>query len=84
MSSRDRAPIRNDESSQSGSFRSRRERTDQIMFFTISQVAENLCVAKRTVHRWIQAGDLVGHRVGGVVRIAEMDLRAFLALHREA
>jgi hypothetical protein len=23
------------------------------------------------------------HRVGGIVRIAEADLRAFLALHRE-
>lgn len=36
----------------------------------------------RTVRRWIEAGDLVVHRVGGVVRIAEGDLRAFLALHR--
>jgi hypothetical protein len=29
------------------------------------------------------AGDLVVHRVGGVVRVSEGDLRAFLALHRE-
>jgi hypothetical protein len=35
------------------------------------------------VRRWIDAGDLVVHRVGAIVRIAEPDLRAFLALHRE-
>ncbi len=32
---------------------------------------------------WIANGDLVVHRVGGVVRVAEGDLRAFLALYRE-
>jgi len=52
-------------------------------FFTIAEVAERLHVATRTVRRWIKAGDLVVHRVGGVVRIAEDDLRAFLAVHRE-
>ena len=52
-------------------------------FFTIAEVAEGLHVAPRTVRRWIKAGDLVVHRVGGVVRIAEGDLRVFLALHRE-
>jgi len=52
--------------------------------FTISEVAERLHVATRTVRRWIRADDLTVHRVGGVVRIAEADLRAFLALHREA
>ena len=53
-------------------------------FFTIAEVAERLQVAPRTVRRWIANGDLVVHRVGGVVRVAEGDLRAFLALHREA
>jgi excisionase family DNA binding protein len=53
-------------------------------FLTIIQVAECLDVATRTVRRWIEAGDLVAHRVGGVVRIAEDDLRAFLAQHRDA
>ena len=60
-----------------------RRHGDRIRFFTIAEVAERLQVAPRTVRRWIQAGDLVVHRVGGVVRIAELDLRAFLALHRE-
>ena len=37
----------------------------------------------RTIRRWIANGDLIVHRVDGVVRIAESDLRTFLALHRE-
>ena len=52
-------------------------------YYTIKVVAEALDVAPRTVRRWIANGDLVVHRVGGVVRVAEGDLRAFLALHRE-
>jgi excisionase family DNA binding protein len=56
---------------------------DNIRFFTIAEVADRVHVAPRTVRRWIKAGDLVVHRIGGVVRIAEGDLRAFLALHRE-
>jgi len=61
----------------------RRHRGDEIKFFTIAEVAETLKVATRTVRRWIKAGDLVAHKVGGVVRIADGDLRAFLALHRQ-
>jgi excisionase family DNA binding protein len=63
--------------------RGRRHRDNQIRFFTITEVAESLHVATRTVRRWIKAEDLPVHRVGGVVRIAEGDLRAFLAVHRE-
>ena len=37
----------------------------------IPEVAERLHVATRTVRRWIKSGDLVAHRFGGVVRIAE-------------
>ena len=52
-------------------------------YYTIKAVAEALDVSARTVRRWIANGDLIVHRVDGVVRIAEGDLRAFLALHRE-
>ena len=52
-------------------------------FFPIAEVAERLDVSTRTVRRWIESRELVAHRFGGVVRIAERDLRAFLALHRE-
>jgi len=57
-------------------------RHHQIQFFTISEIAETLRVSTRTVRRWIESGKLVAHAFGGVVRIAEADLRAFLALHR--
>ncbi len=66
-----------------GPSRPRRHRQNQINFFTISDVAERLRVSARTVRRWIDGGHLPVHRVGGIVRIAESDLRAFLALHRE-
>ena len=67
----------------SGPVRGRRNRDNEIRFFTIAEVAERLNVSTRTVRRWIEAGDLVVHRISGVVRIAESDLRAFLAVHRE-
>src|SRR6202022_2948123 len=51
--------------------------------YAITSVAEALDVSTRTVRRWIANGDLVVHRVNGVIRVAEADLRAFLALHRE-
>ena len=63
--------------------RGRRHRDDETRFLTIAEVAERLRVCTRTVHRWIEADYLIAHRIGGVVRIAERDLRAFLALHRE-
>jgi excisionase family DNA binding protein len=63
--------------------RDRRYRSDQLKFLTIAQVAERVQVASRTVRRWIMRGDLTAHRIGNVVRIAEIDLRCFLALHRE-
>jgi excisionase family DNA binding protein len=57
-------------------------------FFTVYQVAEALDVHPCTVRRWIKNGDLVTHRFGGAkrgaVRIAATDLKAFLALHRDA
>jgi excisionase family DNA binding protein len=59
-----------------------RVRHHQIQFFTISDIAEMLRVSTRTVRRWIDSRQLISHGFGGVVRIAEPDLRAFLALHR--
>jgi excisionase family DNA binding protein len=53
-------------------------------YYAIRTVAESLDVSTRTVRRWIANGDLIVHRIDGVVRIVEGDLRAFLAVHREA
>jgi excisionase family DNA binding protein len=51
--------------------------------YAIKTVADTFEVSTRTVRRWISRGDLIVHRVNGVIRIAETDFRAFLALHRE-
>ena len=53
-------------------------------FFTVAAVAALLDVSVRTVRRWIKRGDLVAHRFGTTVRIAESDLNAFLARQRNA
>jgi excisionase family DNA binding protein len=83
MSSRLRFPSDSDaEAATSGHTHGRRYRNDQIKFFTIADVAERLDVVTRTVSRWIRSGELVAHRFGRSVRIAEVDLRAFLAAHR--
>jgi len=66
-----------------GGTRGGRRQDDQNRFSTIREVAERLEVATRTVRRWIKSGDLVAHRFGCAVRIAESDLNAFLARHRE-
>jgi excisionase family DNA binding protein len=51
-------------------------------FFTIALVAASFGVSVRTVRRWIRRGDLVAHHFGAAVRIAESDLKAFIARHR--
>jgi excisionase family DNA binding protein len=62
----------------------RRGGTTLPRYHAIKTVADALDVSPRTIRRWIADGDLTVHRVNGVVRIAEADLRAFLALHRES
>jgi excisionase family DNA binding protein len=61
-----------------------RGRSDHpLKFYTVAAVAEMLDVSTRTVRRWIAGGELAVHRLGGAVRIADVDLKVFLALHRE-
>ena len=62
---------------------SRSRRGDEIRFFTILQVAERLSVSTRTVRRWIDGEGLVAHRFGAALRIAEGDLKAFIASRRD-
>ena len=54
----------------------------QIRFFSIAEVADFLSVSTRTIRRWIKDKKLVAHRFGGVVRIDEPNLQAFIAGHR--
>jgi len=55
---------------------------DYARFFTIGEVARNLGVSTRTVQRWIDSGELVAHRFGRMVGIAEGDLIRFLEKHQ--
>jgi excisionase family DNA binding protein len=84
MTSRIHPPSDSNEAGAFGPTHGRRHRDDQIKFFTIAEVAERLRVATRTIRRWVKNGDLIAHRHGGVVRISDGDLRAFLAAHRDA
>jgi excisionase family DNA binding protein len=58
--------------------RRRRSSSGLPKYYSIKAVAEALDVSPRTVRRWIENRDLIMHRVHGVVRIAEDDLRTFL------
>jgi excisionase family DNA binding protein len=77
------SPVATDAAVSASARASGRARHQTIQFFTIGEVAEMLRVSTRTVRRWIDRGQLVAHRFGGAVRIAERDLGAFLAIHRE-
>lgn len=54
-----------------------------LKFFTIEEVAEFLSLSTRSVWRLIEHHQLSAHRFGRAVRIAETDLRAYIATHRE-
>ncbi len=49
---------------------------------TIPDVAKILKMSEKTVRRYIQAGDLIVHEIGGKYRISRADLNAFLKRHR--
>ena len=51
---------------------------------TLNQTAEVLQVTTRTLHRWINTGELVVHRIGRQLRISETDLQAFIRTRRGA
>ena len=51
-------------------------------FLSVAAVALELDVCQRSVRRWMNAGLLPYHQLGRQHRIAEDDLRSFLALRR--
>ena len=55
----------------------------EVRFFTIGEIALQLNVSARTVHRWIADRQLVVHRIRRTVRISGADLKAFLAIRRD-
>jgi excisionase family DNA binding protein len=82
MTSQGRSPSDSDIQAVSGHAHGRRN-SGLPKYYSIKAVAGALEVSPRTVRRWIANGHLIVHRVHGVIRIGEGDLRAFLALHRE-
>ena len=54
----------------------------KLKFHTIEQVAEMLGLSTRSVRRLIDDRKLPVHRFGHAVRVADVDLRAFIAVHR--
>jgi excisionase family DNA binding protein len=61
---------------------SKRRNLAERQFLTVREVAELLAVSIRTVRRWIKNQSLKAHAFGGVLRIADDDLRSFVARHR--
>jgi len=57
-------------------------RADLPRVLSVKAVAAGLDLSEKTVRRWIDNGSLPHHRVGRQIRIADYDLRAFLALGR--
>ena len=53
-----------------------------LILHTVQQVADTLQVSDKQVRRWITSGDLIAHRFGRQLRIADADLRAFVARRR--
>ncbi len=51
-------------------------------FSTIKQIAGRYQTNERQVRRWIEAGDLVVHRFGRMVRIHHKDRDTFEKVHR--
>jgi excisionase family DNA binding protein len=51
-------------------------------FYTVALVADLLAVSARSVRRWIARGELLAHKFGRQIRIAEFDLRAFVEWRR--
>ncbi|MBT3907567.1 MAG: helix-turn-helix domain-containing protein [Rhodospirillales bacterium] len=52
--------------------------------FTLEQTAKHLQASTKTIRRWIDAGDLVAHRIGRQLRISEPDLQAFIRTRRNS
>ena len=45
---------------------------------TVNEVSKMLKVTVTTVYRWIYADKLKAHKIQGVVRIQEKDLKSFI------
>ncbi len=51
-------------------------------FFTLADLANRYDVSVRTVRRWVDAGEMIAHRVGRQLRVSAEDLKTFEKLRR--
>jgi len=49
---------------------------------SVPETADQLGISEKSVRRAVTRGDLVAHRIGRLLRIAEDDLAAFVAVRR--
>lgn len=54
---------------------------DELVTYTVVEVAELLKINKRTVYRYIETGELKTFRLGKSVRIRKQDLVEFIESH---
>jgi excisionase family DNA binding protein len=52
------------------------------LFLTVPQFAEELILSDKTIRRFIKAGELHKHVVGGQIRISREDANTFIASRR--
>ncbi len=52
-------------------------------YWTVAQIAERWQCSEKKIRRLIKKGELIAHRFGNQLRIAEADRRSYERLHRE-
>lgn len=52
---------------------------DELKFYSVAEVATILSVSRRTVSRFIDAGELPARKIGKAWRISNADLEAFIS-----
>lgn len=54
---------------------------NEIQMMSPEDIANRMCVSRRTVLRWIERGTLAAYRIGGITRIDPEDFEGFLRRH---
>jgi len=53
-------------------------------FYTLSEIADLLCISESTVYRFAKSGELLCYKMGSVIRFRREDLSEYLAKRRAA
>ena len=73
-------PVRHTSAPREPALRASARRTVRLL--SVPEAADQLGISEKGVRRAIGRGDLIAHRIGRLLRIAEDDLAAFVALRR--